>query len=86
MNKSIVIVILFFAVLVTGCKAKKDVLVTNTKAFVDAATPKKAFPLTMLDSTTKKVANKKWKLVFSDEFNDNKMDTTKWTVENTQKK
>lgn len=86
MNKSIVILLLFFAVLVTGCKAKKDVLVNNTKAFVDAATPKKAFPLTLQDSTTKKGANKKWKLAFSDEFNDNKMDTTKWTVENAPKK
>ncbi len=28
----------------------------------------------------------KWKLTFSDEFNDNKIDTCKWTVENTIKK
>ena len=86
MNKSIVILGLFFGVLVTGCKAKKDVLVTNTKAFVDAATPKKAYPLTLLDSTSKKGANKKWKLTFSDEFNDNKIDTSKWNVENAPKK
>jgi beta-glucanase (GH16 family) len=86
MNKSTVIVILSFAVLVTGCKAKKDVLVTNTKVFVDAATPKNAIPLTLQDSTSKKGEKKKWKLAFSDEFNDNKMDTTKWTVENAPKK
>lgn len=86
MNKSTIILGLFFVVLVTGCKAKKDVLVSNTKAFVDAATPKNAIPLTLQDSTSKKVENKKWKLTFSDEFNDTKVDTTKWNVENAPKK
>lgn len=85
MKKSLSILLLF-AVLMTACKSKKDVFVNKKTTFVDAATPKKAVPFTLQDSTSNKVDKKKWKLVFSDEFNDNKVDTTKWTVENTQKK
>jgi beta-glucanase (GH16 family) len=85
MNKSLSILLLF-AVLITACKSKKDVFVNKKKTFVDAASPKNAEPLTLQDSTKNKVEKSKWQLVFSDEFNDNKVDTTKWTVENSQKK
>jgi beta-glucanase (GH16 family) len=85
MNKSLSILLLF-AVLITACKSKKDVFVNKKRTFVDAASPKNAEPLILQDSTKNKVEKNKWQLVFSDEFNDNKVDTTKWTVENSQKK
>lgn len=86
MKKIIVFASLFLVVLVYGCKAKKDVSPSNESVFVDPETPKIAVPILLLDSTSKKAENKQWKLVFSDEFNDKKVDTTKWTVEKTQKK
>jgi beta-glucanase (GH16 family) len=85
MNKSLSILLLF-AVLITACKSKKDLFVNKKRTFVDAASPKNAEPLILQDSTKNKVEKNKWQLVFSDEFNDNKVDTTKWTVENSQKK
>ena len=84
MKKIIAIASVFLVVLIFGCKSKQGISLSSESVFVDAATPKNAMPL--LDLTSNKVGNKKWKLAFSDEFNDNKVDTTKWTVEKTQKK
>ena len=81
-----IIAAILFVVLASGCRAKNGVLVTNESIFIDAATPKKATPFLLIDSTSKKEDSKKWELVFSDEFNDKKMDTTKWNVENAPKK
>lgn len=50
---------------------------------VDAATPSDAIPMALQDSLLK---TPKWKLVFSDEFNDNTIDARKWNVENTSRK
>lgn len=86
MKKLIALAAILLVVLAYGCKAKNGVSGTNQNGFVDAQTPKKAMPFLMIDSISKKDDNKQWKLVFSDEFNDNKVDTTKWTVEKTQKK
>jgi hypothetical protein len=55
-------------------------------SFVDAQTPADAFPMAMKDSIVKSPRSNKWKLVFSDEFNDNTIDTLKWNVENTSRK
>jgi len=66
-----------------------DVLVKlpSTKdSMVDTATPADAFPMALQDSLLKKPTNAKWKLVFSDEFNDNTIDARKWNVENTSRK
>lgn len=52
----------------------------NVSTKVDPDSPADATPLI---NTDKKL--EKWELVFSDEFNDNRIDTTKWTVENSIK-
>lgn len=83
MKKLIKIAAVLLVVLAIGCKAKKGDSSTYESAFIDKATPKNATPLLMVDS---KSDSKKWKLAFSDEFNDGKVDTTKWTVENAPKK
>jgi beta-glucanase (GH16 family) len=57
-----------------------------TSNFVDNQSPKSVVPTIISDSLTTKVLKKQWKLVFSDEFNDNKIDTLKWNVENSIKK
>ncbi len=79
-------IIVFLIVLISSCKAKKDAVQTNKKYFVDSETPKSSKPFIVKDSTTKQFDKSKWKLVFSDEFNDTKIDTSKWTVENAPKK
>lgn len=56
----------------------------NQEKFVDAKTPKGSIPL--INSDSKKNLKKTWKLDFSDEFNDNEIDTSKWNVEQTIKK
>jgi beta-glucanase (GH16 family) len=86
MKKLIALVVLLLVVIASGCKAKKGVSGTNENGFVDVATPKTATPFLLSDATSKEVESKKWKLVFSDEFNDTKMDTTKWNVEKSTKK
>ncbi len=79
---------ILFAILIIsllGCKTNQVASSTSGKVnFVDAQSDRKGKPFLAPDSlpTTKK----KWQLVFSDEFNDNQIDTTKWTVENTIKK
>jgi beta-1,2-mannobiose phosphorylase / 1,2-beta-oligomannan phosphorylase len=56
----------------------------GTTPFVDAQSGRRAKPFWVGDSLTKAATN--WQLVFSDEFNDSQIDTTKWTVENSIKK
>jgi beta-glucanase (GH16 family) len=86
MKKPLVIRIVLLAVLTIGCAAKKGNATKNTRSFVDTETPASAQPFIVSDSSSIKQKSKKWKLVFSDEFNDNKIDTSKWTVENAPKK
>jgi beta-glucanase (GH16 family) len=57
-----------------------------SKKFVDKQTPKNAAPFINNDSVSKESLKKNWKLEFSDEFNDYKIDTSKWTVEQSTKK
>jgi beta-glucanase (GH16 family) len=78
--------VLFIIVFAFSCKTQKDGLIENKKSFVDAVTPKSTKPFIVSDSTTLKFDKTKWELVFSDEFNDTKIDTSKWTVENAPKK
>jgi beta-glucanase (GH16 family) len=54
--------------------------------FIDKLSPKNSIPFFKPDTISKEMLKNKWKLDFSDEFNDNKVDTSKWTVENTTKK
>lgn len=56
-------------------------LKSNKNTFADTQTPKDSKPYIVNDSV-----KTNWKLVFSDEFNDNKIDTCKWNVENSIKK
>lgn len=64
--------------LIVGCaKQNVDAEIYLQYSFVDKAT----------DATSKPLINGatdlyKWQLAFSDEFNDNQIDTNKWTVEN----
>jgi beta-glucanase (GH16 family) len=58
----------------------------NGKKFADKQTPKKAVPFINADSDSTKSNKKKWKIDFSDEFNDSVIDTTKWNVETGIKK
>jgi beta-glucanase (GH16 family) len=86
MKKITALVLVFLSVLLSSCKAKKETALANMKSFVDVETPKSAKPFIVPDSTTLQFDKSKWKLVFSDEFNDTKMDTSKWNVENAPKK
>lgn len=86
MKKLITIAAILLLILTSGCKATKGVSKSNENVFIDTETPKNAIPMLLGDSISKKRDDKKWKLVFSDEFNDTKVDTIKWTVEKTQKK
>jgi beta-glucanase (GH16 family) len=86
MKKLTVVVVLFFLALTLGCGTKKGSSSANMKSFVDSETPASSQPFIVSDSSSIKQKSKKWKLVFSDEFNDNKIDTSKWNVENAPKK
>jgi len=86
MKKIIAITTLFLVVLASGCKAKKGLSLTNNSSFVDSETTISAIPFIVMDSTSIQNKKRKWKLVFSDEFNDTKMNTSKWNVENAPKK
>jgi hypothetical protein len=61
-------------------------LPSTKDSMVDAETPRDAFPMVKQDSVVKSPISQKWKLVFSDEFNDNTIDARKWNVENTSRK
>lgn len=56
------------------------------KSWVDPQSPKDAAPVILPNANDEKSTTSNWKLDFSDEFNDNKIDVRKWTVENTTKK
>jgi beta-glucanase (GH16 family) len=85
MKKIIAIATIVLVVLAIGCKAKKGDSSTSESAFIDKATPKNATPFLMVDSKSNTTEIKKWKLAFSDEFNDNVINGSKWTVEKTKK-
>jgi endo-1,3-1,4-beta-glycanase ExoK len=78
-------VIVGIAILVS-CTANKKMASTQIKNFVDTETQKDAIPFIMNDSLTKQDLQNSWHLDFSDEFNDNTIDNSKWTVENGIKK
>lgn len=86
MKKILTIAILLLIILISGCKTKTHALVGYNSNFVDSKTPKNTLPFVVLDSKMQHSELKKWKLVFSDEFNDTKIDTSKWNVENAPKK
>ena len=76
-------------VITISCSTQNKASSTNsnqTSKLVDNQSPKDAIPMVINDSTTKEILQKKWTLEFSDEFNDNKIDTKKWTIENSTKK
>lgn len=79
------IALVLLIVLAIGCKAKKGDSSTNENVFIDKASPKNATPFLLTDSKSNTTENKQWKLAFSDEFNDNDIDGSKWTVEKTKK-
>ncbi len=79
MNSRIYIACIFLVPLVTSAQ-------TGKKSFVDSNTPKKVTPFILPDSSQHNHSLKKWKLDFSDEFNDGKIDTLKWNIENTIRK
>ena len=68
-----------------GCKINQSAISkVDSTNFVDAQSDKKVKPFWVGDSLSK--AKENWELSFSDEFNDNKIDTRKWTVEDNIKK
>lgn len=72
-----------------GCSTQNNLSKTaNNKLskFVDPSTPANATPTVLNDSVTQESLQNSWVLDFSDEFNDNIIDTTKWTVETSIKK
>jgi beta-glucanase (GH16 family) len=78
--------VIYSVVLLTllGCStSKKSASASNS--LVDTETPKAAQPL-IIDTAFSSTNSKGWVLDFSDEFNDNKIDTGKWTIENSIKK
>ena len=83
MKKNTLFILLVVLVLFSSCKVQKNLDTKKGTTFVDATSPKKTKPLILKESESGK---QNWKLVFSDEFNDAKMDTTKWNVENAPKK
>lgn len=83
MKKQTLCSLFVIAVLVSACKTQKNLDSKKGTAFIDATSPKKTKPLILKESESSKQS---WKLVFSDEFNDTKMDTAKWNVENAPKK
>lgn len=78
--------LLSFAI-IQSCTMQKKVNNNNdNNGFVDKQTPKDAVPFVVNDSLTKENLAKKWKLDFSDEFNDNEINMKKWNVETSVKK
>jgi beta-glucanase (GH16 family) len=85
MKNNIYILFAVFIATLFGCKINQSA--TSKPAspnFVDAQSDKSVKPFFAVDSMTR--AAKSWELFFSDEFNDNQIDVTKWTVDNTTKK
>ena len=83
MQKSIGIIFLFVAL--CSCKINQSASSTTSSiTFIDAQTNKFVNPFSINDSLLK--TKDQWQLIFSVDFNDNQIDTTKCTVENTSKK
>jgi len=77
-TKSIFSLLFLLLIFVISCtKKSNNEQVFPQYSYVDKQTPTSSKPL-IVGSTTLD----KWQLDFSDEFNDNKIDTIKWTVEN----
>lgn len=70
-------IMLLAGVFISCSKDNNQTQVAPQYSFVDKATPTNAKPLINGSTTLDK-----WKLDFSDEFNDVKMDTLKWNTEN----
>jgi beta-glucanase (GH16 family) len=68
-------------ILIQSCSIQK----VNTK-MRDNQTPENITPFIANDSISKETLRKTWILDFSDEFNDNIIDTNKWNVETSIKK
>ncbi len=86
-NQTYSLVLMLFIILLIGCKAKRSVLEKEQQStFVDSHSPKNILPFLKTESLSKDNSKEEWKLVFSDEFNDHQIDTSKWIVENTSKK
>jgi beta-glucanase (GH16 family) len=77
------IILVVFTGLIHGqnCIAQKP-----GKKMMDTQTPGDAVPFVKHDSISKNDLQQIWELDFSDEFNDNKIDTGKWTIEHSTKK
>jgi beta-glucanase (GH16 family) len=85
MKNSTSILFTFLVLALFGCRTNPSAASKlGSTNFIDVQSAKDVKPFLVGDSLTK--AKENWELSFSDEFNDNKMDTTKWTVENGIKK
>lgn len=82
-NINTLFTLLFLALLSCKTQTKAPATAADTD-FVDAQSDKNAKPFLVGDSLSK--AKENWQLTFSDEFNDNKIDQKKWTVEDNIKK
>ncbi len=80
-NLSSLFLLLFFLVKANDGAAQKA-----HRKFIDKETPKSSVPYVLSDSVSKKELKMKWKLEFSDEFNDDVIDTSKWNIEESVKK
>lgn len=85
MKVSISILLTLLVIVFFGCKTNQSTFSKSGNAnFADSQSNKNAKPFLLGDTQSK--TQKKWQLVFSDEFNGKQIDTTKWTVENSVKK
>lgn len=82
--KNLSILTTIIIVISLSCNASKK-LTQTTNSLVDPETPKTAKPL-IIDTALGNTNNREWVLDFSDEFNDNKVDANKWTIETSTKK
>lgn len=75
-NSTLTLTIITCIIIMQSCAAQKI-----SKRNIDNETPKQTVPYIAYDSVTKESLLSKWKLDFSDEFNDNVIDTNKWNIE-----
>ena len=86
MKKSLKILFTALVLASFGCKTEQVVPTKHApvvKDFVDVESPADAAPFLLGDSLIQ--TKKNWQLVFSDEFNDNQISSSKWVVENTSR-
>ncbi len=81
-----IIFLLMISLTINIINHQKCLAQQKTKKFADKKTPKDAVPFINYDSVSKESLKNIWKVEFSDEFNDNEIDTTKWNVETSIKK